>query len=779
MARLAVPPTPPTKSATEPKGSRQAAKGPSKRPPGSYLSTDLRLIFSPDETDNFLSKASTHLANGQPYQALQTYTKVLLEISPGHPCAFLNRSLAYIALDYPELAVADAYQAAMISYGMRPSNAIPGDRRLSTVARYKRAELRAKQNGEVWTKESKFYVGQGWLRVPLAAIYLNVDKPRAGESVREAVCTALELKAIYRMAYALWKCGGGALPDALGLMSDAKAVYKLNSEEEICFLALGNQIMCEIEEALSKEAVLSRFSSEDGLSDRQTEAKGRFVLSEYKGLLRRRYTMVRREVYLWNMHEPALDDPAVLTHFEKKYSYLLRGCNVQAFRPSEEKVPKLGLFARKDIQDGELVLKEGSALQVTTACASQTKQLYCNVCAALIIPPTGFAMDQKARATSKTGSTRLGSPVLDTPPDPALQQPLARFNVKGCLRCGDVYYCSSECRESAKYQFHLALCGKGVEDGIREAIQNHESLKQGIVHPKAEQIYELLLVRIYALSRKHKVHPLDLDEVKWLDGDLFTTPNVKDNAQVDDHDKTLDFGASPFSPRYDDPTRKTLPWSFEANVIRPFKWFQKMRMNPRANLDRCDAWVINTLLAKIMASTRITKGPRHVDAYDAAGRVVDRLDIALAQSDEEGQEVWIGSIHPIFSHVQIVDNQSDANVVYEEQGAISCVAYAAMECTGCPDRPDNSSMPVDVKMKDCGSVGLQEEKKQGHIKAGTLITRLGEADPITHSILASWNMDGWSGKSEDGHGISGSDLGFENPHVSLDDLGLDANMVDI
>jgi hypothetical protein len=52
--------------------------------------------------------ANYYLSNNKPKDALELYTKILGEISPGHPVAFLNRSLCYLLLDFPSLAVIDA-----------------------------------------------------------------------------------------------------------------------------------------------------------------------------------------------------------------------------------------------------------------------------------------------------------------------------------------------------------------------------------------------------------------------------------------------------------------------------------------------------------------------------------------------------------------------------------------------------------------------------------------------------------------------------------------------
>jgi len=789
-------------------GSRHAAKVAMKKLTGSHRSSNLRLVYSPDSTDDLISRANAHLAARQPYQALQTYTKILHANSPGHPCALLNRSLAYIAVGYPELAVADAYRAAMASYGMRQPNTISSDKRLKAVARYTRAERLANQSGEAWATESTCYIGQGWLGVPLAAIFLNADQVTTEKSQRQSVCMVLELKAIYRMAYALWRCGRGALSDALGLLSDAKMVYKLTSQEEFCFLALGNEMMLEIEEEITKEEMGSRTTVEGGLFNGQFEDTGKSDLSRIRGLMRRRYTMVKREVYPWNKHEPALGDPSVLRALNNDVRDLLHGCEVRVLYPLEEKMPELALFATKAIQPGDLVLTEGSSLQVTTASAPQTANIYCNVCAALIIAPAKFAdlttgqnlrssnlgghsdgsspthkntsdgdeadvayFSQKQEDNSGIALTQPKSGILGTPPNPPPHQQPPAPDLQACSDCSKVFFCSSQCKDDAKKEHHPSLCGKGIEDGIREAIQKHECLAHHTVNPKAEQIYELLLVRILALAKEKDVHPLDLDEVQWLNADFYATPHLDNDVQLDDTGEPLDFCFSPFSRKQGDSTQKTLPWSFEANVVRPFKWLTKMGLKPIENLEKYDGWVINTLLAKIMASTRIAKGSRHTKVYDVSGRRATGLEAALGQSSEEDPDVWAGNIHPIFSHVQTANDQSDANVVFKDEGMVSCNATEDGERVDDWSYGDDKSVHVGDGLKGHTHVWSQERQTKPCIKAGTLILRLSELVPTLHTQPASGgDIHAWVGNVRDDHGDIEND--------AKEGRGLDVDMAD-
>jgi len=755
MARLARSRDSPTNATTRTKGFRHAVKTSTKTMVSP--SSKLRLVYSPDSFEDLMNLANAHLAAQQPHHALQMYNKILISKSPGHPCAFLNRSLAYIALGFPELAVADAYRAAMASYGMRQANTISGDRMLKAVAKYTRSENLAKKGGEPWATEPTCYLAPVWLGVPLGAIFLHIDQVRLETSTRQSVCMGLELKAIYRMAYALWKCGGGALSDALGLLCDANAVYKLTIEEEFSILSLGNQIMLDIGDALASEDIEGQKLGEDVLSSQLERARKKKPFG-VRDMMRRKYAWVKREVYPWNTHEPDLEDPSVVESLNQATSDIARGSQLRPLPVEHGKALGLALFSSGDIEPGHTILTEVSSLQVTNTCTGQNTAMHCNTCAATLIAPAnskytnkggnwpgkslGNAFDPSASmATSMSdddeedityfsqkqkiyNSAALTPP--GTPPKPPPHRHLPS-DIKVCPDCERVSFCSSHCREEARFDYHQALCGSGVEEGICEAIQKHEALAEHPINAESEQIYELLLIRIFALAKEKGIHPLELDEVRWLNGQFFASSAIKDEGQLDDQGERLDILFPLFPDSQDDESRKTLPWSFEANVVRPIKWLNKMGLKPIENLERCDGWIINTLLAKIMASTRITRGSRHAKVYDGSGRLVAGLKADLHGRAEDDADVCIGSIHPIFSHIQCVSIDSDANVVVRDEGSLKCVAREARE-----ERKDTLPAMDDksIEKKGLNTHGRMEGLEHGvkrSIKAGTLISRLADA----------------------------------------------------
>ncbi|MCJ1367641.1 hypothetical protein MMC16_006775 [Acarospora aff. strigata] len=713
---------------------------------GFSMISSLRLPYSPDCTEDLMNKANTHLAARQPSQAHEIYTKILQARAPGHPCALLNRSLAYIAMGYPELAVADAYRAAMVCHDMRQSRlGGSSDDNMKKVARYTTAELLAKKSGEPWTTEPTCYTGPGWLGVPLAAIYLHASQLRTENSERLSVCTALEVKAVYRLVYALWRCGGGAVSDALGLLCDAKAVYKLTAEENFCIHSLGNEMLLEIDEDIRKEEEASRTPSDSGVSGaRSAKIEGPEV-SGIRSMMRRRYTKVKREVYPWNEYEPNLEDPTVLASLNQAIHDSNPASQLRVLPSLEGKNPKLALFSTGDMGPGNLLLAEVSSLQVTTASKPKGTRKYCNRCAAFLVLPPGTDRGIKRRdgllpvnhhqgsltniirsrgsftpqrAEHEAALTPPGTPPV---PPPHKELPPDR---QFCPHCNQVVFCSSHCRVEAKDDYHPTLCRYSkVEDGIREAIQKHDALTNHEVSAEAEQIYELLLVRIFALAKTKRKHPLDLDEVRWLNGDLSAASENSDGESLDSAGHSTDSGFSTFSPARGAAASRTLPWSFEANVVRPIKWLTKMALQPVQNVKTCDAWIINTLLAKIMASTRITRGSRHAKVYDVSGRLVTSLGTAARQGLRDDSEICVGSIHPIFSHIQCVSNPQDANIVVEDEGDVCCFARGGEDKMDKPSDAGDKGLPKDKEMSDQGVPDSQEKEDTPAIKAGTMILR--------------------------------------------------------
>lgn len=619
------------------------------------IKSTLRLIHSRDSTNDLLFRANAHLAGQEPEKALPLYTKVLYETSPGHACAFLNRSLAYIALGYPELATMDAYRAAISTDALRPCPSILADARLRDMGKYFRAEKLHIQSGAVWTSSPECHVGPGWLQSPLASIVLGMD---VGPDIKdqEPLCNGLEIRALYRLAGALRACGGGAVREALDILSDVCKKYKLTPMERRDYYDLGNQMLDEVSIMLE---------SDRSPYDSQGKAKSGY----WKGL-ETRTAMVTREVYPWNVFEPDYRDNDVITQLQEYTDTVAKPCIAEYFQSYTGQAPAIGLVAARDINPQEVVLEESSILQVTTESMAWSEKYFCDGCAAaLVLPneyldriysrPRGWSplaasssslstnkntsngdiqSDTDAPAFSQLQQKDPGSfpspprsptaPRTPTPSPPQMRPGEADFRL--CSSCGEVAFCSDECEVQCS-AFHNPLCTTWTESELREAHRNKKAWNSTIDdpngdlshHPKMRCIHDLLFIRLVAIAIESDGHPLALNEVRYLNGGLWPRPVPSlSPAHLDPSNL---YGHTTTPPPQPATNRKSLPWSFESHVVRPLRYLARIGIDPHLlfqDLEKWDGWVINTLYAKIEHSVRVTRGLRRAKVYDESGDVV-------------------------------------------------------------------------------------------------------------------------------------------------------------
>ena len=63
--------------------------------------------------------ANIALNDGEILEAIDRYSEVLYQLSPGNVCALLNRSMAFLRSGHGELAVMDAYRARVAAAELR------------------------------------------------------------------------------------------------------------------------------------------------------------------------------------------------------------------------------------------------------------------------------------------------------------------------------------------------------------------------------------------------------------------------------------------------------------------------------------------------------------------------------------------------------------------------------------------------------------------------------------------------------------------------------------
>ncbi|KAF2022131.1 hypothetical protein BU24DRAFT_363183 [Aaosphaeria arxii CBS 175.79] len=305
---------------------------------------------------------------------------------------------------------------------------------------------------------------------------------------------------------------------------------------------------------------------------------------------------VRRELYPWNDHEPNrysqesieflnTELSQVAPRLEVKVASLpvLSTDNKSSKSPDSEEsvtyVNQLGVFAKEDIGAGEEILKEKSLL----TAVSRLRDSYCDACSAPLPKTDG-----------SSGDSTEGTTILD------------------CEECNEVFFCSEDCHDLAQESYHPSLCGVNVEQKVSAS-------------EAADALYSLLLIRALALAETQSEHPLDLKEVRYIWGD-YHSQNLDDAWAADDS-----FGS----------IAQTLPFTFEANVVRPLNILEKMDVNIFEESHRYSPWVFNTLYAKFRGTASARQGP-------------------------DGRPE-IGAVHPLWC---LANHSCDPNVAWEWQGSI-------------------------------------------------------------------------------------------------------------
>lgn len=215
---------------------------------------------------------------------------------------------------------------------------------------------------------------------------------------------------------------------------------------------------------------------------------------------------------------------------------------------------QLGIFAKEDIQPGEIALQETSPLTAT----SRLHEAFCDACSAKL-------------PTTQAENT---ADVRDVGADPM-----------SCEECQETVFCSQACYDLAQELYHPAICGNNVS-AIAQDVPAAEA---------ADALYSLLLLRSFAMAETQDVHPLRLKEVKYIWGDY----------------QTIEI-AEGFNPESRDPHggyRRTLPFSFKYNILIPLNMLEKMDVNIFEDGGRYSTWVFNTLYAKFRGTASARQGP--------------------------------------------------------------------------------------------------------------------------------------------------------------------------
>ncbi|KAK0621254.1 hypothetical protein B0T17DRAFT_533413 [Bombardia bombarda] len=267
--------------------------------------------------------------------------------------------------------------------------------------------------------------------------------------------------------------------------------------------------------------------------------------------------VVRREIYPWNTHEPDRFSDESLATLNQQLATIAPKCVVKVSElpvllESESEtdgydiIPtchQLGLFAAEDIAPGETVLKEYSLLTAN----NRLKGSSCDACGTEL-PPLS-----------------------------------ANTTAVNCPECYDTVFCDEFCYEKAQEAYHPSVCDKDV-DSIAKDSEDREA---------DESLYLLLLARLLAISTHQDIHPLEVEQLKYIWGDFVPTA-------INDID--LSDNAGP-------PPEWTLPFSFKFNIEMPLHILEKMDIDIYETLDRHDLWVLNTAYSKFRGTASARKNP--------------------------------------------------------------------------------------------------------------------------------------------------------------------------
>ncbi|KAK5149369.1 hypothetical protein LTR04_007143, partial [Oleoguttula sp. CCFEE 6159] len=348
----------------------------------------LRLNVTSEAATSALLDANDHLSAQRPKAALEIYTEVLTTSSPGHPCAFLNRALCYILLGFPELAVVDA-QRALIGVTHAKLLGQSGSLQAKQIVRFGSRTEEERLKGRRWTKPPDRllkYKDFEWLEVELGSIdVVSRSKTRHPRASSPNLVHDVLMKAYYRIAFALWKCGGGALRSALEVLRLAHGAGWDEDAEQ--FNALGNRILLDVEKVLKKEDRVTRQLVQTGRLEANARSRERWELQGVRGLLRTRYTSIKKERYPWDEHESTTAVPGSMEALNESQSYMTENCEIKAVSQEMGKTVRYFMVAKEDIYPGDVLVEEKSPFHVTTSPEGHEDSFPCDACAACLEVP--------------------------------------------------------------------------------------------------------------------------------------------------------------------------------------------------------------------------------------------------------------------------------------------------------------------------------------------------------------------------------------------------------
>ncbi|KAL9589522.1 MAG: hypothetical protein Q9203_001692 [Teloschistes exilis] len=671
--------------------------------------------YSPKPPESTILAANALLSSGRSRDAIKQYTDVLYREAPGHIIAFLNRSLAYILEHRPELAAADAYRAGLSLDQLIGPSASKAHQRVSEVKRYLDAEEYDVNHEKEWVNINKRTISadpQCWASLPLASLMMDeTECPLRAKDCPDVLYLRLHARAVFRLAAALFHCGGGTTQDALELLSDAlHPRAKLTAVERALLTSLGTGGLRGLTDEMTTFKRYGQATDDEHIVSLPLGPDGekRILNIAPEAMLKSKSVSRPATLYWGDKHEPDFSHPKTVEELKQFTKEASRTCQaVPIDRSSCGLTTALALRAQKDHLPGDVLMYERKCWRVTTgspfkilvehqSTKSYYARLYCDSCASAMLMPQKLVYtllddSQQPKASENGSSTAANNRLQDENPEERRQTRWCRQT--GISFCGGLHqavYCSPICRRHRRL-FDLGLHeDTSIEHALRtEKIPTREPPIEGVPsgHPrhfyhdsKAQTIYDLMFLRIYASAFNEDKHPLDL--LKWVRVNMTPARPI---------DGT---GAS----------RWRSPWSFMNNIVRPIwmitRYHAALAQDPFDYLELSDGWVINTLLTKIRLSTQISRGAMSAIIYDMKKESrsycfrglepwVSKGDDAMYQSEKDLDSVWVGLLDPVTSMIQCADESKGEKPncwLKYDQGV--CVI------AGQPDDPPDKQRPA-------------------------------------------------------------------------------------
>ncbi|KAL6716159.1 hypothetical protein ACLMJK_005725 [Lecanora helva] len=277
-----------------------------------------------------------------------------------------------------------------------------------------------------------------------------------------------------------------------------------------------------------------------------------------------------------------------------------------------------------------------------------------------------------------------------------------------CCLTHHVATCSNACR-AAREVFDPCLCHTKIEEKLRKShFKPKLPATTSLEARKRQCLIDLLFLRIYTKAFVSNSHPLQDSEI------IFAG----------------------CSPSHQGKINVKRDWSFMTHVVRPIQYIDKIMQQAGGDqfdhFDRCDGWMINTMLTKIELALRVSSRPHYAKVFN--GRAM--LDYTLTPYDENLQDLvheilpivdqekgtpskddepWIGSLHTMFNLIRVADptKGETPNVVVVQREEMKVYAFSGLgiEPAIKKGEPLLRAADDDTRREDEDAVGMGEEMR--------------------------------------------------------------------